>query len=207
MKGTRLTVRSVRKSFNGREIINGISFEAAPGHAVAITGRNGSGKSTLCKLISRVLTPSRGEIVFTRDGGELGLSNIRRSLGFVSPYLQLYDELTGMENIELLSAIRDGGVTPMRGAEELFSRFGIYDARNEPVRAYSSGMKQRLKYVFALAHNPAFLILDEPTSNLDSAGATIVAEVCADIRLSSVLVVATNDADEAQWCDEVVALS
>jgi heme exporter protein A len=90
--------------------------------------------------------------------------------------------------------------------ESLLKRFNLWQRRDDNVRGYSSGMKQRLKYVFALVHSPSILILDEPSTNLDNDGMNVVEEVVKEQLSSSILVVATNDSAEANWCKQVVQL-
>ncbi len=133
--------------------------------------------------------------------------NLRYHIGFVSPYLQMYDEFSGRENLELLSKIRcDAGVEfrRIRGSTDIV---GLGERKSDYVRTYSSGMKQRLKYAFALLHRPALLILDEPTSNLDHDGIAMVRRVAKEQTSSGILIVATSDAGEAGWCSSNIELS
>jgi heme exporter protein A len=134
------------------------------------------------------------------------VDNLRSHVGLVSPYLQLYDEFSGSENLEVLSRIRsDGGIDAER-IEEVLLSVGLWERRFDDVRTYSSGMKQRLKYAFAVLHRPSLLILDEPTSNLDPDGVIMVKKFVDEQVSSGVLIVATNDADEAGWCSSAVEL-
>lgn len=125
---------------------------------------------------------------------------LRKGMGFVSPYLQLYDEFTPLETLSLISRIRSGSEANQAGVKSLLEEFGLWNRRDDEVRTFSSGMKQRLKYVAALAHDPWFLLLDEPTSNLDSEGSAVVKAVAQRYAKRGILVVATNDEEEAAWC-------
>ena len=173
---------------------------------MAVTGRNGAGKSTLAKIIAGVLSSTSGELKYEIEGKILDDEMRKSHIGFVSPYLNLYDEFSAMENLFLLLRIRSVGVPDKAHLETLLKRFGLWQRRGDSVRGYSTGMKQRLKYVFALAHSPSVLILDEPTTNLDEDGIKVVEEVVAEQKKSSILVVATNDAAEANWCGKRVSL-
>jgi heme exporter protein A len=82
----------------------------------------------------------------------------------------------------------------------------LWKRRDDEVGTFSSGMKQKLKYVFALVHEPPVLVLDEPTSNLDDDGVRFVGNVVEDQKRNGLLVVATNDADESSWCSEQIHL-
>ncbi|MBM4170069.1 MAG: ABC transporter ATP-binding protein [Ignavibacteria bacterium] len=206
MKRLRLNVREVTKQFNRRTIFEDISFSLTSGESLSITGRNGSGKSTLVKIIAGVLTPTRGSVEYLRGDMPIGDDDVKHELGLVSPYLQLYDEFSAQENLEILSSIRAGRNTAPPHRENLFRLFNLWHRKHDIVRTFSSGMKQRLKYIYALDHRPSILILDEPTSNLDEEGITSVRHVVEDFKKSSIVILATNDQAEANWCDARVHL-
>ena len=206
MSTVRLIVSGVTKEFNRRVIFRDISFFVSSGESVAITGRNGSGKSTLLKIICGLLSPTRGTVEFSEDGRSRKAEDMRNLLGFVSPYLQLYEEFSGVENLELLGRIRGDREHGSDCTKELLSRVGLWERRNDMVRTYSSGMKLRLKYAFALAHTPAILVLDEPTSNLDAEGEQMVRLIVEQQKTTGILIVATNDVEEARLCSSVVEL-
>jgi heme exporter protein A len=168
-------------TFNRRAIFRDVAFRVAAGQTMLVTGRNGSGKSTLVKIIAGVLTPSKGTI--TRRGAGLGL---------VSPYLQLFDEFSARENLALGAGLRGEHYDAARG-DELLSFVGLNPDRPDPIRTYSSGMKQRVKYAFAMLNAPGTLILDEPMSNLDHDGTDMVRRVMAAQREKGILIIATND--------------
>jgi heme exporter protein A len=206
MSHLKLTVAGATKEFNRRTIFRDVSFSLTEGNSLAITGRNGSGKSTLVKVIAGLLTPTRGTVEYLADGQKVDPESLRNHIGLVSPYLQLYDEFSGRENLELLSKIRsDEGITA-KEIDDVIQRVGLWERRFDFVRTYSSGMRQRLKYAFATLHRPALLILDEPTSNLDHDGIEIVKQIVEEQKSSRVLIVATNDREEADWCSMSVEL-
>jgi len=201
-----VTAKDIRKDFNRRVIFEHISFELSTHASLSITGRNGSGKSTLVKILSGVLTPTTGLVSMAVNDSVLKSEQRRNYIGFVAPYLQLYDEFTGSENLLLSTHVR-GRRGMSADGESLLKRVGLYARKDDRVGTYSSGMKQRLKYAFALLHGPALLILDEPMSNLDEAGIQVVVEVIEEQKQVGVVVVATNDADEARLCEENLDLN
>ncbi|MCX6143261.1 MAG: ABC transporter ATP-binding protein [Ignavibacteriales bacterium] len=202
----RMTATGVTKEFNRRTIFRDVSISLSQGESLAITGRNGSGKSTLVKVVAGLLSATRGKVEYAVDGKPLEIENLRYHIGLVSPYLQLYDEFSGSENLELLSKIRsDVGIDSGR-IQQVLETVGLWERRSDYVRTYSSGMKQRLKYAFAVLHRPSLLILDEPTSNLDHDGIAMVKKVVDEQKKQGVLIVATNDADEAGWCSANIEL-
>jgi heme exporter protein A len=201
-----IALTGVSREFNRRSIFRDVSFSLGTGDSLVITGRNGSGKSTLVKIVCGLLSPTRGSIAYTCDDKSIEHDNIRNHIGLVSPYLQLYDEFTGIENLELLSKIRSDKVLEEGRITQVLNDVGLWERRNDLLRTYSSGMKQRLKYAFALVHQPEILILDEPTSNLDAEGIDMVRRSVQEQKKRGILIVATNDADEAAWCEKRIDL-
>jgi heme exporter protein A len=198
LSGTRL-----KKVFNRRVIFQDISFSVEPTQTLLITGRNGSGKSTLVKMLCGLLTPTAGTIQFGRDAG--GEVDRLSSVGLVSPYLQMYDEFSAEENLTMSLSIR--GLRPNRErAEQMLERVGLHARRRDLVRTYSSGMKQRVKYAFALIHSPSILVLDEPMANLDAQGIQMVRRIMEEHREGGILAVATNDLTDVEKFDEQVNL-
>jgi len=206
MSSMTLALTGVTKEFNRRSIFRDVSFSLGSGDSLAITGRNGSGKSTLVKIVCGLLSPTRGTIEYANGGKSIEGEDVRNHIGLVSPYLQLYDEFSGMENLELLTAIRSDRALENGLIEEALNDVGLWERRNDFLRTYSSGMKQRLKYAFAVVHRPDILILDEPTSNLDKNGIEMVMRRVSEQKKGAILIVATNDADEATWCAKKIEL-
>jgi heme exporter protein A len=198
--------QNVAKTFNRRKIFTEISFTLNENDSLAITGRNGSGKSTLLKILAGVLSSTKGTIEMQIDEKNIKPEAYFKNLGLVSPYLQLYDEFSGLENLEFFRDVRavDADDTYI---EELLAKFNLWDRRNDYVRTYSSGMKQRLKYAFALLHRPPILLLDEPTSNLDAEGITTVYNIMEEQKQKGILIVATNDSEDIKHCDQLIDLN
>lgn len=206
MNSVRLTLAAVQKRYNRRTIFQQIGAKVDGPGSIAIVGRNGSGKSTLAKIIAGVLSPTSGTITLEQHGVVVKRELWHRSLGFVAPYLTLYDEFTAIENIDILESMRHGHAPARIEVEALLDEMGLASRRNDRVGTFSSGMKQRVKYATALIHRPALLILDEPTANLDEDGARFVESVVQRQRASGIVVVATNEAREAAWCDQRIEL-
>jgi heme exporter protein A len=195
-----LTAKDIRKDFNRRVIFEHVSFELSRHQSLSVTGRNGSGKSTLVKILSGLLSPTTGSVSMTCGDSIIKPEQRRAYIGFVAPYLQLYDEFTGSENLLLAVRIRGEKRQPM-AVDDLLERVDLFSRKDDRVVTYSSGMKQRLKYAFALLHKPALLVLDEPMSNLDEAGIRVVKEIIEQQKRLGILIIATNNADEAKICE------
>lgn len=201
-----LTAESLRKEFNRRVIFDSISFALHEGEVLGITGRNGAGKSTLVKILCGLLSPTKGKVCVAVDGKEVHPEILFRHLGFVAPYLNLYDEFSGIENLMLFGKIRGLQNNFAEDAEALLRQFGVFERRYDEVRNYSSGMKQRLKFAAALLHRPQILVMDEPTSNLDEEGIAAVRSVIEEQRRHGILVIATNEKEDVKYADTVLNL-
>jgi len=200
------TANRLAKTFNRRKIFSEISFSLKPTESLAITGRNGSGKSTLLKILAGVLTPTFGKIEMSVDNKIISSVDYFKHIGFVSPYLQLYDEFSGWENLDIFRKVRNLDVSD-EYLQELLIRVNLWERRSDYVRTYSSGMKQRLKYAFALIHKPPILLLDEPMSNLDSEGMSTVRKIMEEQINTGVLIIATNEEDDLNICTNVIDLN
>ena len=206
MREITFSAAGVSKIFNRRRILSDIHFSLQTTHSLAITGRNGSGKSTLVKILSNVLSPTRGTIDLTIDGKPIPVVERFNYLGFVAPYLHLYDEFTGWENLHLFRNIR-GLDIPVEFLGELLQRVNLLERKDDVVRTYSSGMKQRLKYAFALLHRPPILILDEPRSNLDAEGIATAYAIIEEQKQRGIVIIATNDHDDLAHCEHIISLN
>jgi len=193
-----LTAENLGKRFGERKVFADISFELSTGDSLAITGPNGSGKSTLLMLLLGYHHATRGEVHFREEDLPMSESRIRACASLVSPYLNLYDHLTGEENLTFFATVAGGHVAGKR-IDELLRMVGLEGRGVDMVGAYSSGMKQRLKYAAALLNDPAFLFLDEPTSNLDDRGKDIVASIVEEYRRKAIVIVATNEEGEVSF--------
>jgi heme exporter protein A len=198
-----LAATGLSKNFGRRIIFKDINFSYSSGNIYGISGRNGSGKSTLIKIIAGIISPTGGKVTHAAEGKEIASEKLHNNIGFVAPYLTLYDEFTAVENLENFAKIR-GVAYDEEKVNYLLNELAIYDRRNDFVKAYSSGMKQRLKFVFALQHSPGLLALDEPTSNLDNAGKEAVYRIVKKEAESSLVLIASNEESDLALCREVL---
>lgn len=201
---TRLTLDSIAKRFGRRILFRKLSCEVEGGQSIAITGANGSGKSTLLKIIAGVMTPTRGNVYLEMDGQPVAPEDRPLQTGFVSPYLNVYEGFSTRENLAFIAKARR-----MHGADEtideLIEAVSLKGREHDLVKTYSSGMKQRVKFAAAMLTEPAVLILDEPTTNLDVAGINMVREMMKRQQdRGGVIVLASNNAEEAAWCDAAI---
>lgn len=196
-----ITIESISKRFGKNRLFRDVTMTLGTGSSLAITGPNGAGKSTLLKIMLGLITPDRGTVRHQLNGNPASLENVLKATGYLGPELHHYPMLTGWENS--LSSC------PEKDYPYLESLFGIYDLyshRNKRVEHYSTGMKQRLKIICALAKRPSILLLDEPGSNLDSSGKELLYHMIPEQSENMLIVIATNDPGEAHLCHQELTL-
>ena len=185
MTGPLIRADALEKRYGTRAVLRDVSFAVEPGGVLVVTGPNGAGKTTLLRLLVGLAAPTRGLL-------EVGVD--RRRVGFLGHEPLVYRELSALENLDLY-----GRLYRVRERRErigmLLERFGLWDARHDRVSAYSRGMTQRLAVCRALLHQPELVVLDEPHSALDAAGAALLDEELSTLTASGghTLVVATHD--------------
>jgi heme exporter protein A len=187
MPANQIRFDGLSRRFGRLSVLSKVSGEVADGEVLLVTGTNGSGKSTLLRCLAGLLAPDRGTIE-SREGGEtLDATERRRRVGFVAPDLAFYEELSAAENLTFFGRLR--GVPPSRGAE-LLARVGLPGDRL--AGALSSGMRQRLRWCWALLHRPRLLLLDEPFQNLDAPGEAVTRELLEEHLAAGGLAVVAN---------------
>ncbi len=203
-----LRAAGLTKSFVRQEyIFKKISISVGNGSIFGITGDNGSGKSTLMKVLCGAINPTGGSMEFEADNKKIDFDSFHHYFGYVAPYLNIYEEFTPLEHLKIFANIRGIGYDAGR-AESLLKRFNLFKRRYDEIKTFSSGMKQRMKFIIALQHNPALLFLDEPSTNLDTAGVASFREVINEYTESGkAVIIATNDDREKSLCKQTINLS
>lgn len=163
-----LKVENLYKGFGNITAVDGISFEVRKGEVFGLLGPNGAGKSTTISIISTLIKPKSGEILFE---GKSILSNpksIRQKLGVVPQDIALYPTLSGYENLRFWGNLYGlGGLKLKQRIDEVADIIGLNGRLKDKVEKYSGGMKRRLNIGAALLHKPELLIMDEPTVGID----------------------------------------
>jgi putative ABC transport system ATP-binding protein len=161
------------------EALRGVNLKVETGDFVSILGPSGSGKSTMLNLIGALDKPTSGKLLI--DGVDISklndnqLAELRLKIGFVFQFFNLIPRLTARGNVELSMSISNvGKAQRKKRAEELLETVGLKDRINHKPAELSGGQQQRVAIARALANNPKFLLLDEPTGNIDSRTASEV---------------------------------
>jgi ABC-2 type transport system ATP-binding protein len=163
-----LEVQGVYRSYRGIPAVEDVSFTVAAGEIVGFLGPNGAGKSTTVKMITGMLRPDDGRVLFDSRDIRDDLPAYRSVFGYVPEEAHLYNYLSGLEYLQLVGRLRGIGEKSLRtAAAELLRLLELESWQHSPMSSYSKGMRQRVLLAAALLHNPRLLIFDEPLSGLD----------------------------------------
>ncbi len=209
MSGVFLKTVNLEKSFLNKVIFRNINLDLKSGDSLAVTGRNGSGKSTLLKVLANLMKPNKGKVVVSGDSGDVPNEKVHLYFGMIAPYLNLYDELTALENLEFFYDLKCND-RPASDKKEhlkcLLNRINLYSRRNDEVKNFSSGMKQRVKLAFAIINEPKILLMDEPRTNLDVEGIDLVYKIAEEHKTNGILILATNEPDDTKLCRDIISI-
>ena len=213
-----LEARAISKTFpvgDGQlTVLHQIDLAIEPGEMIAIVGASGSGKSTLLKILGTLDTPTGGELFFENASlirkGDRELAQFRnRSLGFIFQFHHLMPEFSAIENVMMPAIIAGGNRKKLaESARELLARVELDHRCDHRVSELSGGEQQRTALARALIMQPALLLADEPTGNLDSRAGNLVFELlhsmCRERRLATIMV--THNLELAGRMDQCLTL-
>jgi ABC-2 type transport system ATP-binding protein len=169
-----LELQHLYRSYRGIPAIEDVSFSLAPGEIVGFLGPNGAGKSTTVKIITGMLRPNDGRVLFEGHDIHRDMVAFRRILGYVPEEAHLYTYLSGLEYLQLVGRLR-GLSEPLieSKATGLLRLLNLESWQHSPISSYSKGMRQRVLIAAALLHDPKLLVFDEPLSGLDVVSARL----------------------------------
>jgi len=215
-----LRLEGVRKSYGigtpaELEVLHGIDLSLRQGEFAALIGPSGGGKSTLLNLVGLLDRPTAGRLFVTgREAGMLGDADLTRlrghNIGFVFQYHYLLPAFTAVENVMMpILATRGRPDAAMRErAELLLDKVGLTPWRDHMANDLSGGQQQRVAMARALAMDPALVLADEPTGNLDTKSADGVFDVLREVNVTSgtTFLIVTHDPRLARRCDRIIQL-
>jgi len=202
----KIVLENIGKRYNYEWIFRGINHTFYQNKHTVIRGANGSGKSTLLQVILGSTVSSEGALKYTFNNKE---KNVEESLGLFSiaaPYLELIEEFTLREMLQFHEKL-----TPFRTGlqiNEVIEKLYLKEAENKSIKYFSSGMKQRVKLGIALFSETPFVLLDEPTSNLDAKAINWYKKLVEDHKQDRIIIVCSNDQKEEYcFCEKRLNLS
>jgi ABC-2 type transport system ATP-binding protein len=203
-----LSVENLTKQYKDVVALNDVSFDISDG-ITGILGENGAGKSTAIKIVLGLLEPTSGTAKIL---GELASENItvRSRLGYMPEHDSLPSNVTAAEFLTHMAELSGLPPTHARSrAADTLRHVGLFEERYRPIGGYSTGMKQRVKLAQALVHDPAIILLDEPTAGLDPAGREDMLDLVRKIHREfgiSILFSSHLMADVERTCDRIIVL-
>jgi ABC-type lipoprotein export system ATPase subunit len=205
-------VKSYGEGRAARRVLDGASLHVRAGEVIAILGRSGTGKSTLLHLIGGLDRADAGTITVAGErvtgAGERALSRLRRRrVGFVFQFFHLLPELTGEANVLLASRVRGAAPGAAARGSDLIDRLGLRDVAGSLPHQLSGGEQQRFAIARALVNDPAVLLADEPTGNLDTrSGAEVLRLLRAGAEDGRAVILVTHEPAAAEIADRVLTL-
>lgn len=177
-----LELRRVTKHYAGIPAVEDVSFCARPGEVTGYLGPNGSGKSTTIKMITGLIERTSGHIFYCGQPIDEDLIAYKRRMGYVPEEPNLYNHLSGLEYLVMVSQLRG---LPARESSQridgLLRLLSLYDDRHASISGYSKGMRQKVLIAAALMHNPDLILLDEPFSGLDIGSALVLRSLIQEL--------------------------
>jgi heme exporter protein A len=192
-----IQARALSKRYGPKRVFEGLDLEVPEGGFVLVTGPNGSGKTTLLRLVAGLAAPTSGRLEVAAE---------RARIGFLAHEPLVYRELSALQNLDLYGRLYR---VPERRERigMLLERFGLWEARREPVSSFSRGMQQRLALCRAFLHDSDLLLLDEPFNALDDAGAALLDGELAGMSGRTFLVATHDPARLAPLATATLALA
>lgn len=188
-----LKVENLYKSFGSIKAVDGISFEVNKGEVFGLLGPNGAGKSTTISVISTLIPPTSGKVLFEGRNIFTEENSLRQNLGVVPQDIALYPTLTGYENLSFwgnMYGLKGSGLK--KRINEISEITGLNGRIKERVDKYSGGMKRRLNIGAALLHNPKLLVMDEPTVGIDPQSRNHILDTVLELNRQGTTIIYTS---------------
>ena len=201
----KISLTDAGKRFNRDWIFRHLTYEFSAGQSYAIVGPNGSGKSTLLQVLSGSMQVNEGNGEWAIDNKKLELEKVYNYISICAPYLEVVEEMTLIEFLDFHAGFKPflSSIT----SEKIISILGLENAVNKQIRNYSSGMRQRVKLAQSIFSDVPVVLLDEPCTNLDSAGIQLYHSLINEYCKNRMVVVSSNDEVEYSFCKEKISLT
>lgn len=200
-----IETKGLTKSFNGIIAVDHFELKMEEGVCTALLGPNGAGKSTMLNMLTGLMKPTKGKIIFHKDYH----GDRRKYIGYLPQFPKFYGWMTGEEYLVFSGQL--GGLSKVaakKRTEELLELVGLAEDRKKKINGYSGGMKQRLGIAQALVHDPKLIILDEPVSALDPIGRREVLSLLKDLKERTSILFSTHVLHDAeQICENIYIMN
>jgi len=200
----RILLTNAGKRFNREWIFRHVNQEFVTGNSYAVTGHNGSGKSTLLQVIAGAILPNEGGLQLHSEK-MIRAEDHFKHVSIAAPYLELVEEMTAHEFLNFHSQFK-----PFLGnmnSSAIIEKVDLAHAGDKQIRYYSSGMKQRLKLAQCILADTAFILLDEPCTNLDEKGIALYHSLIEEFASDRCVIVSSNDKIEYNFCKSAINMA
>jgi len=204
-----LEAKNLVKSYGSLRAVNGVSFAVEAGRILGLLGPNGAGKTTAVSMVSGILTPDSGQVLVNGRPLAGDADAAKGRLGLVPQDVALYDDLSALDNLRFFGSLQGMGARALeRAMASAFEMVGLGDRAKDKVKEYSGGMKRRLNLAAGLLHDPAVLLLDEPTMGVDPQSRNAIFESLEMLRdRGKGILYTTHYMEEAErLCDRIIVM-
>lgn len=206
MTETAIQVKGLQKSYKQLHVLKNVDFEVEKGSIFALLGSNGAGKTTIVKILTTLLKPDGGTVTVNGYDVTSNPDNVRQSISLTGQFAAVDEILTGRENLIMIARLRHLD-SPHMVADDLLNRFGLTEAADRRVSAYSGGMCRRLDIAMSLIGKPQLIFLDEPTTGLDPEARIEVWKTVKELSDNGTTVFLTTQyLEEAEQLADLIAI-
>jgi ABC-2 type transport system ATP-binding protein len=203
-----IETQDLSKRFGDLWAVDGLTLNVRPGQILALLGQNGAGKTTTVRMLTALLSPSRGTARVAGYDVLRAPRQVRAAVGVLTEQHGLYARMTALEYLDFFGRLH--GLSQLQRRTrigDLLDYFGLRQTAAQPIGEYSKGMKQKLALARALIHEPPILLLDEPTSAMDPESARLVRNEIARLRSERrAIVLCTHNLAEAEALADIIAI-
>ncbi|EGT5370349.1 ABC transporter ATP-binding protein [Clostridioides difficile] len=197
-----LSIQNVTKKYGEKVIIENENFSVYKGDILGFIGPNGAGKSTSINIISTLVSPDNGSILFHGQDISSNRLNYKKSLGIVPQDLAIYEDLNAYDNVAFFCSLYGiRGIELKEKVKKALEFVGLWDRRKDLPSKFSGGMKRRLNIACAITHEPELLIMDEPTVGIDPQSRNKILEAVKELNRTGTTVIYTS-----HYMEEIEAL-
>lgn len=205
-----VTVKNLTKDFGTIRAVDNVSFEVSKGTILGFLGPNGAGKSTTMKMVTGFLKPTSGTAVVAGHDIHTDPVAVKTQIGYLAESAPAYQEMTVVEFLDFVAECRELGDREQRAKriEEVVELCHLTTVRNQPIETLSKGFRQRVGFAQAVIHDPAILILDEPTDGLDPNQKHEVRKIISSMAEDKVVILSTHILEEVDaLCTRIIIIA
>jgi ABC-2 type transport system ATP-binding protein len=203
-----IETEDLSKQFVDFWAVDGVTFQVHPGQILALLGQNGAGKTTTIRMLTALLSPTRGWARVAGYDVVAQANQVRAEVGVLTEQHSLYMRMTAEEYLDFFGQLyRLDAITRRKRCQHLLDYFGLAEVARRRIGEYSKGMRQKLALARALIHEPPVLLLDEPTSAMDPESARLVRNEIVNLRSSNrTIMICTHNLSEAEKLADTIAI-